>query len=83
MLSGFFREPQNTLAVFAFAVNVSFSVADTVALKSEKSTNTLDESEKIVVLLASLVEVLGEIAEERPSDHGNIDSVDDQPGYAL
>lgn len=42
VLARLFREPQNILALLATAVDVSFSVADTVALKAEKRLEILD-----------------------------------------
>jgi hypothetical protein len=55
VLARLFRQTDHTLASFATAVNVCFSVAYAVALEAKKSYKILDKTQKIRIFLTSFV----------------------------
>ena len=57
VLAELLRQPQHILAFGTAAVNVRFSVAYAVALKTEKSCDLLYETQKISVFLPSFIRV--------------------------
>ena len=58
MLARLFWQSENILAILATAVNVRFSVANSVALKAEKAGEAFYESQKVCVFLAPFIKIL-------------------------
>ena len=78
VLSRLLRESEHVLAFRTSAVNVRLTIANTVALKSEKSGDFLGKTNKIRVFLAPFIEIFGEISIKSPRNESEIDRADDQ-----
>ena len=83
MLARLLRQTDHALASLTAAVNVSFSVADTVALEAEKCLNALDRTQKVCVFLTPFVKILGKIAIYGTAEYDAIKQTRDQLGYTL
>lgn len=74
-------ESEYVLAFRTAAVNVCLTIANAVALKSEKCGYFLCKTKKICVFLAPFIEIFREISVKSPRNECQIDRIDSQLRY--